>query len=55
MADQRALGKLGWAFSAVAGAVLLVAALVVTNYPDHLASAGASPFGAAATPSSVAR
>jgi hypothetical protein len=51
MADYRALGKLGWAFGAVAAAVLLTAVAVVTSQADQRPSAGAS-FVAAAMPSS---
>jgi hypothetical protein len=51
MADYRALGRLGWAFGAVAAAVLLAAA-VVASHADQRPSAGAAPFAAAGTPSS---
>jgi hypothetical protein len=54
MADNRALGRLGWAFGAITALVLLTAATVVTTYSAQPANAGASPFVAAATPSSGA-
>jgi hypothetical protein len=52
MADNRALGRLGWVFGAVTAIVLLTAAAVVTTYSAQPANAGGSPFVAAATPSS---
>jgi hypothetical protein len=55
MADRRALGRLGWVFGAITAAVLLTAAMVVTNYSDQAAGTGATQFLAAATPSSSAR
>ena len=54
MADRRALGRLGWVFGAVAAAVLLMAATVVTNYSDQAPPAGAARFLAATAPSSSA-
>jgi hypothetical protein len=54
MADHRALGRLGWVFGAITAVVLLMAAAVVTTYSAQPANAGASPFVAAATPTSGA-
>jgi len=55
MADHRALGRLGWAFSAITAAVMLTAALVVASRPDQPAGSGTARLVAAATQSSTAR
>jgi hypothetical protein len=55
MADHRALGRLGWAFSAVTAAVLLTAVLVVASRTDQPAGPGTTRLLAAATQSSTAR
>ena len=54
MSDRRTLGRLGWAFGAVTVAVLLTAAVVVTNYSHQRLRAGDVRFAAAAMPSSGA-
>jgi len=52
MTDHRALGRLGWAFGAVTAAVLLTAALLVTNHRDKGPAANETVFVAAAMPAS---